>query len=371
LAQWALTGSGFCCGLNWSLPVNHFENVNPQGKFSYWQKLGEIKVGEDFALPIHLNFRGDRYMESAGLGVPCFMVGLTDSNIVALDARHFLVQTPAGRYRMFRRDPKNPNILRGSSKWAGEIQGETITVASECGDKLVFQQGRLARMQVKERTFEFIRNGNRVTEVREGGHPLASLRENRLTGAVELVQRGGEVISFEMGKRPLVQALAGSPTPVIGELVGAVTKITLPGGQETRFEFGTNEKLLPTVGISNGEPDQTTRTIAWNPGTGEMIKDGEWMYEIKSGDGARDNAAIGRTNGDGAKEFWHRNKGNGFEIIRTVDGITQTVFLFTSGILRGKTRALTTSRNNKEILRINISRDQDGNITRHIVKSKL
>ena len=55
--QGLFLGSGFSCGLDWSLPDNHFENVNSQGKFSYWQKLGEIKVGDDFAFPIHLNFR--------------------------------------------------------------------------------------------------------------------------------------------------------------------------------------------------------------------------------------------------------------------------------------------------------------------------
>ena len=131
-------------------------------------------------------------MESAGLGVPGFMLGLTDSSMVALDERRFLMQSPSGRYRTFRRDRKNPHILESGPKWAGEIKGDVITVSLECGAKLVFQQGRLARLQIKGRTFEFIRNGNRVTEVREGGRPLATLRENRLTGAVELVQRGAK-----------------------------------------------------------------------------------------------------------------------------------------------------------------------------------
>ena len=307
-------------------------------------------------------------MESAGLGVPGFMLGLTDSSMVALDERRFLMQSPSGRYRTFRRDRKNPHILESGPKWAGEIQGDVITVSMECGTKLVFQQGRLARMQVKERTFEFIRNGNRVTEVREGGRPLASLRENRLTGAVELVKRGGEVISFELGKRPLVQALAGSPTPVIGGLVDTVTKITLPGGQETRFEFGTDEKLLPTVGVSR-EPDQTTRTIAWNPRTGEMIQDGEWRYEIKPDENPRYNAAIGRKNAKGQSEFWHRDKIKGEETF-VRDCATTVKTWFTSGKLAGKTRNITKIENGKSEILYRASYDEHANLFRRSLASK-
>ena len=371
LMQGLFLGSGFGCGLDWSLPDNHFENVNAQGKFSYWQKLGEIKVGDDFAFPIHLNFRGDRYVESAGLGVPNFMLGLTDASVVALDERRFLMQGPSGRHRTFRRDRKNPHILESGPKWAGEIQGDVITVSLECGARLVFQQGRLARMQVKDRTFEFIRNGNRVTEVREGGRPLATLRENRLTGAVELVKRGGEVITFELGKRPLVQALAGSPTPVIGGLIPTVSKIILPDGKETRFDFGTDEKLLPTVGISGGEPDQTTRAIAWNPGTGEMIQDGEWRYEIKPDENPRYNAAIARVNGSGVKEFWHKNQRVGEKIEQLADGSIISTTWFTSGPLANRIRRRTITVDGKTRIAYQPFYDEKAKIVRMVVQGKM
>lgn len=278
-------------------------------------------------------------MESPGLGVTGFMLGLTDASIVAVDERRFLMQSPSGRYRTFRRDRKNLNILESGPKWVGEIKGDMITVSLECGAKLVFHRGAISQLQVKERTFDFIRNGNRVTEIREGGRTLASLRENRLTGAVELVQRNGEVITFEMGKRPQVQALAGSPRPVIGGFIPTVSRIVQPDGTETSFKFGTNKELLPVVEVGTGEQG-STRSLTWNPATGEMFQDGEWKYEIKQGEKPFENAAIGRENTEKQKEFWHYDSIKGVEETQTVDGKMTKRTWFTSGKFAGTTRSI-------------------------------
>jgi len=175
------------------------------------------------------------------------------------------------------------------------------------------------------------------------------------------------VISFEMGKRPLVQALAGSPTSVIGGLVDTVTKITLPGGEETRFEFGTDEKLLPTVGVSGGELGQTARTIAWNPGTGEMIKDGEWRYEIKPDENPRYNAAIGRKNAKGQNEFWHYDMQKGTDTIIYADKSRSTRTYFTSGVSTGRLRKTEITDSQGDTKTKKYIYDDKGNLVRLVI----
>ena len=33
------------CGLDWTLPANHFESVDPHGYASYWERIGDLDCG--------------------------------------------------------------------------------------------------------------------------------------------------------------------------------------------------------------------------------------------------------------------------------------------------------------------------------------
>lgn len=354
--QGLLGASSFACGLNWSLPVNHFENVNPQGKFSYWQKVGEIDVGGGLKLPLHLNFRGDRFVESPGLGVTGFMLGLTDSSIVAVDERRFLLQTPAGRYRIFQRDRENPNILRSSSQWVGEIKGETITVTSECGNRLTYRKGFITQMALKDRVFDYVYYGGKPVEIREKGIPVFLLKYEGKSLVVQT--RGNKQLQFFYGERPCVQHIAGQN--VIGKIEKTLAKMVDESGEETNFQFGVTSDVRPTLAVGDV-------SFTWNPATGEMIQDGEWIYDIKPGERPRDNAAIGRANVQGQKEFWYHDKTKGEEIVQGIDGVKKITTWFTRGKLAGKIRKIEKNCDGKVSTCYQASYGENGKLIRELI----
>src|SRR5690606_32226464 len=105
-------------------------------ELSLWEKLGEIPTSGSFKLPLYLNFRANRNSNSPGLGVRGFTLAATDANAVALNENSFLIHTPAGRYKVFTRDKVQPNVLHGGGNWKGEIKEQTLTIYSDCGDRI-------------------------------------------------------------------------------------------------------------------------------------------------------------------------------------------------------------------------------------------
>src|ERR1035437_4278891 len=72
----------FACGLNWSEPVSHFENVDYQGNVHIVRKLGEVEK-----LPIYLIFNSS-YGNSpyAGSG---FEIPILESRMWQVDENRF------------------------------------------------------------------------------------------------------------------------------------------------------------------------------------------------------------------------------------------------------------------------------------------
>ena len=334
----SLAESWSACGINWSLPQNHFENVNPQGKLSWWKDLGQVDAGDGLMLPLHLNFRADRHMQSPTLGTSGFLFGLGDATAVALDENRFLMHTPAGRYLLFRRDRKDPNILTSGKKWVGEIKEDVITIATSCGDRLTYRRGQLTRMALKERVFDYVYHNGQLSEIKEKGRTVITFK--REDDHLLVQSRDGKQVRFNFGERPVVQHIAGQN--VIGKLGKTLASVVTTSGEEVKFAFGVTSDIKPTLEVEES-------LLTWNAANGEVLQDGEWMYEIKPGEKPFHNAAIGRENAKKELEFWHKDTVKGEEISRNINGFETFVTKFASGHLAGKIRKKEITKNGKKI----------------------
>ena len=334
-----VVNGAYACGIDWNLPKNHFDGVNEFGFVSIWENIGEIDTGDGLVLPLNINFRSDRNTSSSTLGAG-WHLALLDSNIVQIDERTFMMFDPAGPFRLFWRDAKNPNILGGQAGWKAEIRGDTITAWADCGGiKLVFNKGRIASMQVKDKTFTYDYQNGQISKLREGNTPILKVERAPVSDEVTgLTLANNQKIEIKLGERPRVQTIQGKNLVVAKDLsLASISTESQEQAQMREFEYGVDDRIQPTLTVK--ETGSTDRKVVWNPGNMLISRDGEWTYEIKPGAGPFDNAAIGRENARNQSEFWHRNNTKGEEIVRHGDGSATVKRWFTTGTLRGRPRS--------------------------------
>lgn len=374
--------------IGWGIQPNHFDGVDNRGNVALTQEIGEMETGQGFQLPIYALFNSESEYCSpfAGYG---WRIPILESSFVQFDENWFRVFFPNGGVRFFVRDKKNINILNTSGGWwKGKIQGNTATVWSKRGNKLVFRNGRIVSMKLEEGNFNYVYEKDNAVKILEGSRTVLKVEKELSTGKmILLTPLNKQKTSFERGQRPRVQII--NKQKCIGGMEESLSKIIQPDGTIWLFEYGTNENLNPTMKITPPEmaldkaelntalqtmvqgeawksaeenalkeklgplydphdwsaldeinpilkfPD---REIVWDAATRKVIRDGVWTYSIKPGSTPEANAAITRTNMRNQKEFWHRNEAKGEEISEDIDGVRKITTWFTSGRLRGRTR---------------------------------
>ena len=332
--------------------------------WTIFDEIGKIDLGDGLEFPLIINFRSDWQRKSPYLGQG-WIVPLLDSHVVQRDANAFDMISPDGYTFSFGRDPKNPTILSGSKGWKGEIKGNTITVHATCGWKLVFEKGLLTQMSTPN---------NRVVEIRRDREGVARdvvsgatqlLRVERdLEGEVVGLSLGsaGEMIKLEQTKRPIMETIAGRN--VVGGQTKSIGMIEQADGTQKEYRYGVAEKLEPMMEVLTNR--ENSRKFTWDPETKRILSDGDWKYDIEPAAVVGHNAAMGRTNTKGQKEFWHYNQAKGEEIVQGIDGVKKKVSWFTSGIMSGKVRAIITEREDDLVKYIETrSYDETGRVLRH------
>src|SRR5579862_4047607 len=113
--------------------TNHFDGVNSQGYVAYWEKVGDLDLGDDLKLPMFIGFRSNKENgePSPYLGQG-WILPLLESNFVQTGENTFLMMQPDGWNNYFLRDNPNDTVLRGSSGWRAEITNDTITAWAPC-----------------------------------------------------------------------------------------------------------------------------------------------------------------------------------------------------------------------------------------------
>jgi YD repeat-containing protein len=342
------------CGLDWSPPVSHFENVDYQGNVHIVRKIGEVEK-----LPLYLIFNstfGNSPYVGSGFELP-----FLEARMWQVDEGRFQAKMPTGWLWIFQRT-KDPTVLEGNAGWKGVIKDDTITAWAPCGDKITFKTGRIASMKIKEDLYSYNYRNGRVASVEKNGKSVLEIKRDAMTGEVTGLALPGtwETIGLApTAERPVVESIGGkNVVSRVEKTLGEVTPAS--GGGKVTFEQAVNGELNPTIKLGD-------QLIAWNPATKKIVKDGEWTYEIKPGAGPFDNAAIGRENARNQSEFWHHDVTQGKENIVDSHGQNSTRKWFTSGKLLNKERSLNlTSAAGQQLYSFKASYDENGRLVNYI-----
>jgi len=341
------------CGLDWSPPVSHFENVDYQGNVHIVRKIGEVEK-----LPLYLIFNstfGNSPYIGSGFELP-----FLEARMWQVDEGRFQAKMPTGWLWIFQRT-KDPTVLEGNAGWKGVIKDDTITAWAPCGDKITFKTGRIASMKIKEDLYSYNYRNGRVASVEKNGKSVLEIKRDAMTGEVTglALPSTWETIGLAAtAERPVVESIGGKN--VVSRVEKTLGEVTPPsGGGKVAFEQAVNGELNPTIKLGD-------KLIAWNPATKKIAKDGEWTYDIKPGAGSFDNAAIGRKNAQNLSEFWHRDGAKGEEIVQGIDGVKKVTSWFTSGKLAGKLRTRTIIESSNRVNQTNYSYDEKGRALREV-----
>lgn len=338
LAAWVLIIAPpvSACGIVWRelwQLKGPFEGVDKQGHALLIQKLGDIETSAGARLPFYAYFRSDSANRSpvAGYG---WCVPLLESRIVQTFPDIFCMYQPDGFQRYFVRDKKEPSLLLSKRPWSAKITGSIITAQCACKDqghaKFVFRQGRLIAMEVKEGSFDFSYEGNIAAEIKEGGRVVLATQINRKTrGVTGISLSNGKNILIEQGESPQIQVVKGKPSDA--GRIASLGGLTLADGSVQTFAYKVDRGTNVVLRLSD-------REIVWDAAAKIIRKDGEWMYSVTPARNAWNNAAIGRVNTLGQKEFQHNDLEKGIETIERLDGFKSVTKRFTSGRLRNMLR---------------------------------
>lgn len=354
------TSSYSSCGLTWYPPSNHFDGVNERGFVSYWEQIDSIDLGDDLKLPLIINFRSDNGASSPYLGAG-WMLALLESRIYQIDDRNFVMIEPDGDNRYFSRQDAKSTVLKDNGGWMAEIKDDnTIVASAECGWKLTFQNGKLISIQTPEnRKLDFIYDGGRVVEIKEGSKSCLRAIVDTASGLVTGLQYNDRNVTFDLKDRPVVQNLAGQN--VVASMSPSLHGINgVPGGLH-QYNFGTDDKLQPIFKVSD-----LNRVFTWNPVTNLIVSDTGWDYNIQPGTEAFANAAIQRTNAQGGTELWHYDRTTGEEIAQGIDGVKIVTSYFKGGLLDGKLRKVEQIANGTTKIVRALSYDEKGDLIREI-----
>ena len=338
------------CGLDWSEPVSHFENVDFHGNVHIVRKLGEVEK-----LPIYLIFNSS-YGNSPYVGSG-FEIPLLESRMWQVDEIRFQMKSPDGWLWIFQRT-KAPNVLEGNAGWKGLIKDDTITVWAPCGDKIYFKNGNIVSMQLKSDKFDYAYKDKRVESIQKNGRTILEVKSDDKTGDVTGINLPNtrEVIALQQAEiRPKVQSVAGTTVVTrVDKTLGEVRKLY---GTKEMFEFSVDENLNSTLKIEG-------TMISWNSATGAILRDGPWTYDIKPNENKSGNAAIGRRNSLNQTEFWFDDYAGGHLTTLYGNNVKIIKDSFTSGNLRGKTRKILVAMPREPAAVYNFRYDENGKILR-------
>jgi len=347
------------CGLDWSPPVSHFENVDYQGNVHIVRKIGEVEK-----LPLYLIFNstfGNSPYVGSGFELP-----FLEARMWQVDEGRFQAKMPTGWLWIFQRT-KDPTVLEGNAGWKGVINDDTITAWAPCGDKIIFKTGRIASMKIKEDLYSYNYRDGRVASVEKNGRSVLEIKRDAMTEEVTGLALPGtwETIGLAVtAERPVVESIGGKN--VVSRVEKTLSEVTPASGSDGKvtFEQTVNGELNPTIKLGD-------QLIAWNPATKKIVKDGEWTYDITPASSAFANAAIGRKNTKNESEFWHRDNAKGEEIVQGIDGSKKVTTWFTSGNLAGRLRKRTKTVDGKTTVAYRPIYDETAKITRMIVHDKM
>ncbi len=337
------------CGIDWSSPSGHFEGVDYQGHVHLVQRFGEI-TGKSEKFPLNIIFNSSYGISPyGGAG---FEIPLLEAKMYQVDENTFLLKNPAGWLWPFVRT-KDKNILDGTAGWKAVINGDTITAWAPCGGKMIFNKGKIVRLESKKVALDYIYSGALLSEIKEGLNTVLRVNLNTTTGEVQGINlESEEMIHFEKSQKPRVQNI-GQKNGILG-MDSTISKIICGDGKEIIYEFGVDEQIQPMIKINRN------RMIVWSPTTSSIVSDGDWNYNISRKEGAFSYSDIQRTNSNKKQESYKYDPVLGEENFTHADGFSRKRTWFTSGKLAGHPKKIIDTIDGREVRNRKWNYDENG-----------
>jgi hypothetical protein len=366
----AFIGSPFCipgaklaaCGMDWTIPTNHFSGVNGKGYVAFWEKIGNLDFGDGLKVPLIIGFNSSRSSSSPYLGYG-WTLALLESHLVQVNNNLFLMTLPNGfNVRLNRKSDTDSTLSGEGGAWMGEIGEHTTTLWADCGWKLVFSDGKLTSIITpSNQELTYLYQGGIVREIDKSGAPLLKVSIDQ-AGEVDGIDFNSRHISIAEAQKPYVERLNGQN--VVGAVTPSLHTLTFPNGSSETFKFAVDASLQPTLEISG----IATRSFTWDPATKFILKSGDWSYKIApaESDGPFSNAQITRINSKGQSEYWYYDRLNGTVTAVGQDGVKRIREFFVSGLLFNKTRKITEVRNNVANVVYLAAYDEKGRLIRKV-----
>jgi len=319
------------CGLDWTLPQAHFEGVEEHGFVAYWQKIGEIDLGDKVVLPVNIGFNSHRESSSPVLGKG-WIVALLESHVEPIDENAVNVIMPDGWTFLFLRNA-NTETWRGSAGWMGETNGARFVISAPCGTKIIYDRGKIQEIDNdKAGTLTFGYNGGVPMEMDRNGAALLKVELDPNSGTANALVIAGRRVELSLAPRPRVVNLLGKN--LISGFDPSLASLQQADGKET-FAFGTDKALNPTLGIN--APGQLPRRFVWDAATRQIKSDGAWTYTIEPKDG---HLRFVRCASHDQIESYEADEMTGITSEKSADGAESATYRFVSGPLAGRVRKI-------------------------------
>lgn len=353
-----------------SAPGNSLGSANAHGYLRIWREIDELDFGNDFVLPLRIQFSTERQDDSPYLGRGWWCPLLSATAYLKRE-KMMRAELLCGKIMYLRRDKADPNKFQSLDKeWTGAISGDKITISRADGWELHYMKGAIQQLRTDTgRVLTWVRKGNLVTEIREEGSSAAPFK---LSGASSGVPNGffinGKLHSFELDNRPTVQTIAGQR--LVKELAPSLSAWTWPDGTKETYLFEVSKDVVPNLKITDKEARVSAYT--WDAATNQIVSEqnssnGDWIYNISPVKGEFDLPRLERTNKKREMEFLAIDSVNGIIERKTLrDGHTITHMFKAPGPLYDKVRKVEKIENGLQKTVYQAGYDAKGRLVREI-----
>jgi hypothetical protein len=331
-SAWLVPLSVFGCGLDWTLPQAHFEGVEEHGFVSYWEKIGEIELGDKVVLPVNIGFNSHRESNSPVLGKG-WIVALLESHIEPIDENAMNVVMPDGWTFLFLRNA-NSETWRGNAGWMGETNDARFTISAPCGWKIIYDRGKIQEIdgdKIGALTFGY--NGSVPVEIDHDGAAILQVELDPVSGMANALVIPGRRIELSRAQRPRVVSLLGKN--LINGFDSSLSSLQQADGGKETFAFGTDKTLDPTLTLNS--PGLLPRMFVWDAATRQIKSDGAWTYNLQQ---VGDHLRFTRTTAQNQTESFEADGITGMTSEKSADGNEVATYRFVSGPLAGCVRKI-------------------------------
>lgn len=354
-----------------SAPPNSLGAANAHGYVQIWREIDEVDFGNGLKLPLRLRFSSEPQKESVSLPLGMgFWCPLTDAKAYLKREKMLRCELICGKVMYLRRDKKDASKFYSlDKKWTGIVEAEKnkITLSRPDGWELRYEGGMLKQLKTDSgRLLTWVRNGNLVTEIREEGSANSPLKVALGAGNIPNgFYINGKFHSFELGKRPRVEEVAGQK--VVAGIDSSVAVWKWPDGKQESFQFEVNERLQPDLELTDRQGVRST--YVWDGRTAKIVssedENGRWDYRVGTVSNDIDLPKLERTNDKSETEFLYVDKQKGIaESCTESRGHIVTEVFTSAGPLYGKVREINKVVNGKAVPILKCGYDDAGRLVR-------